>query len=241
MGLMFIATPIFAQSVPTDTPPIQDQYVQALQTLIGLLQQQVALLVEQLQKISDNQSAISANQIALTAQVQQIAQGTQPVAPVFGSMPGQIVQTPTKIILTDSSSQSTNYGGNCSGLTVWAKVLDEYGNSIKNIPVIFTNPDTGATTSISTGVFPIGFGDEKNVSYAAFNFRPQQISGQISIPVTSGGLSSSDNATLNAMRDRYYFPDGSLNTSRARTTDDPNILVDVLTSNTFNLATNTCK
>lgn len=120
MGLMFMATPIYAQSVE---PTVEERYVQALQTVINLLQQQVAILVAQLQQISDNQVAITASQTALTNQVAQIAENTKPV---FGAI-AEILPEPT-----------------CA---LTAEIVNQYGSGVGKITWTTTDAETGGLDS----------------------------------------------------------------------------------------------
>lgn len=112
VGLLCIATPVFAQVVPNDTPSTQEALVTALQTVIGLLQQEVAVLTTEM---AAKLQGISDNQVSIATELAAVSQQNNPVSELSATM-----VTPSLLLVdgrADATSTDTILGSDCQAVT----------------------------------------------------------------------------------------------------------------------------
>lgn len=203
--LFFSAT----SSVVADTA--QQKYESALRQLIVVLEKKVESLKLQLQQFIDSQKQSSPQSLQI-----------KPVdEPITNSSTSLEIKVNTDYVI---------YGGNCSSIQIYPKVLDQNGTVIPNSLVTLINPETYQEVS------KIISDTDQSIS-----FIPQQLSGYTTVTVRTGDIATSTTINLQSMHNYLYNPDGTFIPNRSNPTEDKSILSLVLSGQKFDINTNMCK
>lgn len=172
-GLIFFATPVFAEDTATLT--LQNEYQKALVQLIGLLQQQVLDLMAQLKTMQETQKSIETK---IDTQV------TQPTPVAFGAtVVEKVALVPTTIKVDTLISEDTSTYPN--GWYIFnVSVLDQEGTTIKKVVINMDNPSDNLFKST-----PGDFDKEVNGSPATFQYMPST-KGTKNITFSVGNVST---------------------------------------------------
>jgi len=187
LGMILFATQVHADDTASLT--LQQQYQQALTTLIGLLQKQVDILMGQLQQMQVSQKNIE-------TKIDTVAQTVTPTN--YGSVTTPVVHTP-KIsqldVYIEKSADTVSYPHGLYMLFVSAK--DQDGIMMKDVTVHFNNPEDnlfkpapGDFDRQVSGSYGI-----ENLPVASFQYIPST-SGEKTITFTAGEISTSTVITV---------------------------------------------